>query len=332
MTSSGQPEIAVIIVNYGTAALAVEAVDSVLGGDHGGRLVEVHLVDNASPGGDADLLREIHGANGWQGRVTLYLEAVNHGFGRGNNLVLEQLAARPAPPDLVFLLNPDARLQGETLAALADFLDAHPRAAAAGAQILRPGSGVVTSAFRFPGVASEFAHALSFGPVSKLLARSAVALPPELPTRPVDWVAGAAVMLRMQALRDLGGFDSDFFLYYEEVELMYRLRCAGWEVWHVPLAQVVHHEGVATGVRSADAAPGRRPDYWYDSFGLYQRKTRGRLGALIVTGARLLGWSLNRPLAWVLGRKPAGPPGWGDGMWRRVVRPLLGLTATEVRR
>ena len=332
MTSSGQPEIAVIIVNYGTAALAVEAVDSVLGGDHGGRLVEVHLVDNASPGGDADLLREIHGANGWQGRVTLHLEAVNHGFGRGNNLVLEQLAARPVPPDLVFLLNPDARLQGETLAALADFLDAHPRAAAAGAQILRPGSGVVTSAFRFPGVASEFAHALSFGPVARWLGRHGVALPPGLPTGPVDWVSGAAVMLRAEALREVGGFDPDFFLYHEEVELMFRLRRAGWEVWHVAGAQVAHDEGVATGVRSAGTMRSRRPDYWYDSFGLYHRKTRGRAGALLVSAGRIVGWGLNRPLAWARGREPAGPPGWGDGMWRRVLRPLLGLPPGEVRR
>lgn len=122
MQGSTGAEIAVIVVNYGTAALAAGAVESVLGRDHGGRTVEVHLLDNASPGNDAETLAATAESRGWGPRVTLHFEAVNHGFGRGNNLVLTRLASRPNPPDKVFLLNPDARLENEALAVLAETL------------------------------------------------------------------------------------------------------------------------------------------------------------------------------------------------------------------
>ena len=83
--NSAPSSIAVIVVNYGTAPLAVSAVESVLERQHGGRLVEIHLVDNASPNDDAAFLRETHAAKGWGERVTLHLENENRGFGRGNN-------------------------------------------------------------------------------------------------------------------------------------------------------------------------------------------------------------------------------------------------------
>ncbi|WP_201156264.1 glycosyltransferase family 2 protein [Rhodobaculum claviforme] len=332
MTSAHVAPVAVIIVNYATAPLTIEAVDSVLARHHDGLPVEVHVIDNASPGDDARILSQAHVARGWAGTVTLHLEETNHGFGRGNNVVLQTLARREDPPDKVLLLNPDARLDNEALAILARFLDDHPRAGAAGARIERPGDGTVTSAFRFPGLASEFSGAVAFGPVDRLLGRPRVALEPGLPTQQVDWVSGAALMLRMRTLAEVGSFDPDFFLYYEEVELMFRIRRAGWEVWQVDEAAVIHHEGAATGVQSRQRTLPPRPDYWYDSFGLYVRKTRGRSGALAMTLARIAGWALNRPIAAVLRRPAAAPPGAFGAMWRRVLRPLVGLPPTQARR
>ena len=329
--AAGRPGIAVIIVNYGTAVLTVDAVESVLAADHGGRDVEVHVVDNASPGGDAEALHAAWTGRGWEGRVCLHLEAVNHGFGRGNNLVLEQLAQRQQPPDKCFLLNPDARLLNGAIAILADFLDTHPQVGAAGAATAAPGIGPSTSAFRFPSPVSEFSDALAFGPVARLTSHRTVPIPPGLATQRVDWVTGAAVMLRKLALEESGTFDPDFFLYFEEVELMFRLGRAGWEVWHVAEAQVVHHEGAATGVRSADKLKPPRPDYWYDSFRFYHTKTAGRGGAFLVASLRLVGWTLNIPLTRLRGKPRAAPARYVGGMWRRVLRPLLGLQPTKAR-
>lgn len=320
-------DISVIVVNYNTAGLALEAVGSVLAARHGGRRVEVHLVDNASPAGDGAVLDREIAARGWTDRVTLYRETENHGFGRGNNVVLRALAGRAVPPRYVFLLNPDARLANEAVAALADFLDAHPQAAVAGARIAKPGGIPVTAAFRFPGIVSTFSAALCFGPVARRLARWDVPLDPALGTRRVDWVSGAAVMMRLDAVRDAGFFDPAFFLYFEEVDLMRQIAAQGGQVWHVAEAQVIHVEGAATDVKSGRAVQPRLPGYWYRSWRHYFQKNHGRARALAAAAGWYLGAAGNRALGLLRGRPPAAPRAFYGDFWRQAVRPLIGLGA-----
>ena len=114
-----------------------------------------------------------------------------------------------------------------------------------------------------------------------------VALPHDTPTGPVGWVTGAAVMFRFTALRGIGGFDPEYFLYYEEVDLMHRLTLRGHRIWHVAEAAVVHVEGAATGVRSGEVT--RRPAYWYESWRLYFVKTHGVRAARRIALAKLAG-------------------------------------------
>ncbi len=315
--------IAVIVVNYGTSDLAIAAVESVLARSHGGHPVEVHLLDNASPGDDARIFAEAHAARGWGDCVTLWPERENHGFGRGNNVVLRALQDRADPPDYVFLLNPDAELQNEALAILADRLDRTPRAAAAGASISLPSGRPVTAAFRFPSACGEFAQALNFGPVSRFFRDRLVPLPADHADGPVDWVAGAAVMMRLSVVASLGGFDPDFFLYYEEVELMHRIRRAGHEILYVPAARVRHAEGAATDVKSGRSDRKARPSYWYDSWRLYYLKTAGRGGAIMAGLGWMGGAALNAPLALLRGQRVRAPLNFFGDFSRRVIWPLL---------
>lgn len=319
--------ISVIVVNYRAAGLAMKAVQSVLDRAHSGHQVDVHLVDNASPGVDADLLAAACAQPGWAGRVVFYPETVNHGFGKGNNLVLERLATQSSPPDYVFLLNPDARLKNEAIAVLAEFLEACPEIAVAGAQIEKPDTIPVTAAFRFPGLISTFAGALAFGPVSRLTRRWQVALPPEAVTGRVDWVAGASVMFRFAPLRAVGYFDPDYFLYYEEVDLMRRLNLAGWRTWYVAEAKVIHAEGASTGVKSGEVTRRRRPAYWYESWHFYFLKNHGRYRATLACLAWIFGAGLNHFMARLRGKVPAVPLHFFRDIWAMVGRPILGLEA-----
>lgn len=329
MTHSAAPDVSVIIVNYGTADLALEAIASVLALEAAVR--DIHIVDNASPGDDAVRLSQAIAARGWHGRVTLHAETVNHGFGRGNNLVIEALARQPAPPGKVFLLNPDARLENAAVTILSEFLDAHPQVGAAGARIEKPGPdgipGPVTAAFRFPSLISIFEDAAAFGPVSRLCANRRVPLPPDLPTGPVDWVSGAAVMLRTEALRQVGAFDPEFFLYYEEVDLMRQLSATGWQTWYVAEALVIHAEGAATGVKSGQAERRRLPPYWYHSWQYYLRKNHGRAVALAGAAAWVLGAAMNHAITRIRGRAPATPAHFFSDFWAVGIRPLIGLKA-----
>lgn len=301
------PDISVIIVNYGTPELAMAAVDSVLGCYRGAHDVDIHLVDNASPGEDAAILGAAVSRPEWSGKVHFYPENTNHGFGRGNNLVLRKLAARAAPPEKVLFLNPDARLDDGALTVLSDALDSDLTAAFAGAGIEQPEVGPVVAAFRFPGFISEFERSAAFGPVSKLFSNWRVPLSPDHPEGPVDWVAGAGVMARFDILQALDFFDPFFFLYFEEMDLMRRAQEAGYRCLYVPRARVVHSEGVATGVKSGQTGRKRFPAYWYHSWAHYFRKSHGWLPAFAVLGAVLAGTALNHLQAWSRRREASTP-------------------------
>lgn len=321
-------DVAVIVINYGTAELAIAAVESVLNGRHDGLSVAVHLVDNASPGDDAALITKA--AARWGERVTVHLEITNHGFGRGNNLVLRALGAMPEPPACVYLLNPDASLKTDVIAELHAFLDCRPSVGVVGSGIDRPEDGApLVCAFRFPTMLSEFIGAIGFGPLSRLFAGTAVPLPADTPTGSVDWVAGASMMARLSALRDVGYFDPDYFLYFEEVDLMKRLRNKGWEIWHCAEARITHIAGAATGVHGKDTVRRRRPGYWYDSWRLYFEKNHGRSYARAASVLLLVGTWLGN-LVDRLRRKPVRSPAhFTADFARRVIRPLFSAPTRE---
>ncbi len=318
--------IAVIVINYGTAALAIKAVDSVLERGGGPYRVSVHLVDNASPDAtEAPLLRAAAAQPAWQDRVTLHLEAENHGFGRGNNLVLQHLAQSETPPRYVFLLNPDACLANNALQILADYMEAHPKVAFAGAGISNPDAGEATAAFRFPSAWSELQSRLAFGPVTRLLKHKVVPLSPDQPQGEVDWVAGAAVLCRFEALAALDFFDPEYFLYFEEVDLMHRAAKNGWKTVYLPAARAIHVEGAATNVKSGYDRPPRRPAYWYRSWRKYFSDNYGALGVRFAALCAGLGAIGNLTLSLLPGRHSALPEKFLPDFWRMVGRPLLGL-------
>ncbi len=310
-------------MNYGTADLTIAGVQSVLERSHGERDVDVHVLDNASPDDSAAKLAEAHAQHGWGARVTLYPETENHGFGRGNNVVIEALAQSDTPPDAVFLLNPDARLENEAIDLLAKALEADPKAGFAGAGIAKPDGTNVTAAFRFPTPISEFSGSLNFGPVARLLDKWTVALPPDHPEGLVDWVAGAAVMMRMPALAAIQNFDPRFFLYYEEVDLMRRGADAGWNCLYVPGARVIHIEGEATGVKSGRETVPRVPGYRYDSWQYYFRKTFGRGGALLAAFGLVAGSAGNCVISTLRRRPRAVPEAFFGDFMRHALKPLL---------
>lgn len=320
-------DIPVVIVNYNTADLTILAIESVMSADHGARQVHVHVVDNASPNGDADKLAKHIAEAGWSQRVTLHAEKRNHGFGVGNNVVLEKLLADDTPPDAVFFLNPDARLANNAIAVLADFLESHDAAVIAGARVEKPDGVPVTAAFRFHNLPYLFANALSFGPVSRAVVAWNVPLPPDTKTRRVDWVSGAAFMARFDRLTETGFFDPEFFLYFEEVDLMRRAGGKNAEIWHVAEARVIHAEGAATGVGSDARKRKRRPSYWYHSWYHYMAKTHGRVYGLMALTTWMTGAVGNIVMSRLRGRQPDTPLGLFGDLWAMAGRPLVGLEA-----
>lgn len=270
-----------VILNWRTADMTRRAVDAALVAMEGveGALV---VVDNDSQDGSFDALSAAFAGHP---RVRVIQSGRNGGYGAGNNVGIRAGLPGGAAPDYVYILNSDAFPAPDAIRVLRDHLDTHPNVGFAGSHIHGPDGQAHTTAFRFPSALGEFEGAARTGPISRLLARWIVAPPLPTRTQPVDWLAGASVMMRRSVLDQIGLFDEAFFLYYEETDLCRRAARAGWPTVYVVESRVMHIGSVSTGMKAWK----RVPDYWFRSRRHYFEKNHGRAYAWLATALHLTG-------------------------------------------
>jgi GT2 family glycosyltransferase len=201
-----------------------------------GRSYEVIVVDNASPQGPSGL-NQLPG-------VRFIQSATNRGFGGGCNL-----GARHASGRYLLFLNPDTLLANDVVGALTAFLDAHPRAGAVGPMLLEEDGRIFEGARLLPTLVNEFlAHATLTGrfPDCAWTSQPYLARRAYLSTRQVESVIGACLLIRSDLFQSLGGFDENFFLYVEELDLCRRIRNTGFQVWYVHTARLTHKRQKST--------------------------------------------------------------------------------------
>jgi hypothetical protein len=288
-----------VIVNYRTPALTLAAVASLVPARAAFPGLRAVVVDGGSADGSAEAIADGVAARGWGDWVSVVPLAVNGGFAFANNRAIAALAAAGPLPRFIALLNPDARVRPGALEAMAALLAREPGAGAVGALLIHEDGRPQSSAFRFPSIRSEFCRGARTALVERLLREPPVVIASDVAVE-VPWVTGAAVMLRSTALAEVGLFDEGFFLYFEETELMHRLRARRWSIWHEPAARVVHDGGAATELHDPETGLPRRkrlPQYWYASRRRYFAVTRGRSYALLSGAAWLAGrawWRLRQ--------------------------------------
>ena len=270
-----RPDISIIIVNWNTCELLRECLQSIYATAPPVDF-EVLVVDNASSDGSADMV-----ANEFPDAV-LMRSATNTGFTTGNNIGIQKASGR-----YILLLNPDAELLPGSVQAMFDFAESHPDAAVIGPKLLNTDGSLQKNGRRFTRIYREL---LAMVKLHKL----AVTLVPEMEwgrrvfdTRAqVDEVSGACMLVRRAAIDKVGMLDERFFMYYEEVDWCRRFKDAGFTVWYLPEAEVIHHW--AQGSRKAGLATSHiafRSQY------LYYRKHHGFLQAATlraVSGVLLL--------------------------------------------
>jgi N-acetylglucosaminyl-diphospho-decaprenol L-rhamnosyltransferase len=286
----------VVVVNYRTPDLAKACLEAVNHERAEVPNLKVMLVDGGSADGSAELLSGFVGQRKFGEWVDVLALPLNGGFGWANNQAIQRLLRGGQPPEYIHLLNPDAQVEQYAVRRLAEYLDSHPRVAAVGSQLLDPDGRQSGSAFRFPSVRGEFARGARTAFLEQLFGVKPVTIETSEAAE-VDWVTGASVMFRVNALRQVGLFDEGFFLYHEEVELMWRLRKAGWSIATEPKSRVRHIGGAATGVHSSGSAlriGQRNPNYLYRSRARFFGLTRGRLIAVAAFTAWVAGNSVWR--------------------------------------
>ncbi len=291
--------LAVVIINYRTPALTIACVRSLEAARTTLPGMRVIVVDGGSGDGSAQVLAAAMAQDDWQGWTEFLPLPVNGGFGYANNQALLALAGRGPLPAYVALINPDARVLPGAVEAMAAVLDREPECGAVGGLLVHDDGSTQSSAFQFPSVRGEFCRGARTGFVERLLRQPPTRIEPQQ-AGPVPWVTGAAVMFRTAALAESGLFDDGFFLYFEETELMYRLRERGWAIWHEPRARVMHEGGAATRIRDPKTGtPFQKPmpRYWYEARKRYFTLTGGRARAFAAGFAWLCGnifWGVRR--------------------------------------
>jgi N-acetylglucosaminyl-diphospho-decaprenol L-rhamnosyltransferase len=235
LTTTARPTWAAVIVNFETGALLTGCVRSVLASTE--PAAELVVVDNGSRD---DSVAQLHRA---YPDVRVVHAPGNVGYARGANL---GIAATRTP--VVAVLNPDTELAPDAAGAMLRRLAAEPRLAAVGPRIRNSDGTDYPSARSNPSVVDAVGHGLFglFRPTNRFTRRYRQLDADPARSRPVDWLSGAAMWLRRDALDDVGGWDERYFMYMEDIDLCWRLRRAGWDVAYEPAGTILHVQGAST--------------------------------------------------------------------------------------
>jgi N-acetylglucosaminyl-diphospho-decaprenol L-rhamnosyltransferase len=309
--------VTVVIVTYKSAALTIDCLGS-LASERliPGLSLRAVVVDNAS--GDAPAISAAVADSGWSSWVTLVEAPRNGGFAYGNNIGFA-VARRESNPDFLHMLNPDTRVRPGAVENLVKFLDEHPKVGIAGSSFENGDGTDWPIAFRFPSLVSEFEHGLQWGVMSRLLSRWTVARIMSPMTQPIDWGAGASMMVRRSLLDTIDGLDEHYFLYFEETDFCWRAKRAGSSMWYVPASRVVHIGGQSTRVTERNAAPKRLPSYWFESRRRYFLKTGGHPYAVLIDLVAIVATSIGSIKLRLQGRRNLLVPHYIRDLWRHSV-------------
>ncbi|MBF9223610.1 glycosyltransferase [Hymenobacter sp. BT662] len=233
-------KLSVVIVNYNVCYFLEQALLSVRRAvEKLGQPVEVFVVDNNSVDGSVAMVRERFP------EVHLIANRDNPGFSRANNQALRQ-----ARGQYQLLLNPDTVVQEDTFRACCAFMDAHPTCGGLGVKML-DGQGhflpeskralptPAVAFYKMFGLASVFPKSRTFGRYHLGY------LSPE-ETHEIEVLSGAFMLLRKEALDQVGLLDEDYFMYGEDIDLSYRLTQGGWKNYYFPGTRIIHYKGEST--------------------------------------------------------------------------------------
>jgi len=288
-------DLSVVIVNWNVCDLLHRCLASLLRTPAGGLRSEVIVVDNASEDGSQEMVRALFP------EVRLIANERNVGFTCASNQGWASSRGRH-----VLFLNPDTEVGRGALPTMVHYLDGHAGVGVLGPQLLNPDGSVQSSRRRFPTVVMALFESTlleSWWPANPWARRYRLADRADDVEQEVDWVVGACLLVRGQALRQVGGFDEGFFMYSEELDLCRRIRAAGWTVVFLPEARVVHHEG-----KSSEQVVAARHIRFQTSKVRYFRKHHGRLASGLLRCFLLSTYAyqvVEESLKWLVGHRRA---------------------------
>ena len=305
-----------IIVNYQTAALTIDCLQSLEAVVVSTPNFKVELIDGGSGDDSADRLSEAIRENGWDSWVNFSPLKENLGFAGANNVGIRNTLLSESPPDAIWLLNPDTVVHADSLAPLLEVLKNDSSIGIVGSRLQWPDGEPQCSACRFPTVRSEFVESMRLGLTSWMFASHEIAPQPSSISGRVHWVAGASFLVRSEVFEKIGLLDDGYFMYFEEVDFCRRAADAGYSSWYEPTSRVVHLVGQASGVTGEQQVLNRRPTYWFDSRRRYFLKHLGWWHTAMADIIWLAGRATWIARSFIQRKPPEDPP----RLWRDFLR------------
>jgi GT2 family glycosyltransferase len=283
------PDVTVSIVSYNTCEPLRNCLASLKALKDAGEVsMDVVVADNGSTDGSVEMTRT---AFPW---VRLVETGGNIGYGRANNAGLAGVASR-----YVFVLNSDTEVQPGALAVMRDFMDSNPKVGCVGAQLVLSDGSTQTSCARDPGLLAVFweqTYLDKLLPNNRITGNYLMTNWDYKDRRHVEQVCGACLFARREAFEQIGGFDPAYFMYFEDTDFCIRLRLAGWPIYFVPEARILHLLGASSAksweTRARMVSAYNKSRYYY--FTRYHGRLKGLLiKAIVLMGAllRLAKWS-----------------------------------------
>jgi GT2 family glycosyltransferase len=278
-------DVSIIIVSWNTQGILRDCLQSVYAQTKGIQF-EVIVVDNASGDGSADMVRREFP------QAVLVANRDNRGFAAGNNQGIDMAQGR-----YVLLLNSDTVVLDGAIDKSVAFADAHPRAAVVGCRVLNADRTLQRSCFMYPSPLNLFLLATYLDrvfPRSRFFGRDRMTWWDGNDSRPVEVVCGCYMLVRREAINQVGKLDESYFMYCEETDWCYRFARAGWQVLFTPDGQIVHLGGSSSERMRLPMRLQMRA-----SILLFIRKHQSRLSYILACmavslffGIRVLFWSL----------------------------------------
>jgi N-acetylglucosaminyl-diphospho-decaprenol L-rhamnosyltransferase len=279
-------DISVIIVSWNVTALLRDCLTSLYASDLGGKTLEVIVVDSASSDGTPSMVKAEFPA------VRLLEQTENVGYTRGNNIGLAAAAG-----EYLLLLNPDTTVYENALARMARYLDTHSDVGIVGPRTLNGDGTHQPARWRFPSRRLALMETAWLRPYAgRLLADYEYAEVSAETTHDADWVQGSCLMARREVYDKIGGLDTGYVMFFEELDWCKRAADAGFKTVYLGSAQIVHYGGAST-----DQIGARKHIYYNESKLRYFRKVYGRGFALVLRIFLLAIYGWQMALEWTKG-------------------------------
>lgn len=230
--------LSIVIVNFNTKELLKNCVQSIKKHTKG-VIHEIIVVDNGSTDGSAEFLEN-------ESSVKTIFNKDNVGFAKANNQGIKRATGR-----YVLLLNSDTELKGNSLGAMVNWMDKHPKVGIATCKLLNPDGTVQATGGYFPSLLRIFLWATFLDDLPPIASIFGSYHPHTSKfggsfynsEHPQDWVTGAFFFFRRELIEKVGYLDEEFFMYVEEVDYCMRVKKQGWDIWYAPQTAIIHFGG-----------------------------------------------------------------------------------------